>query len=198
MTTYEQELIGRLTTEEIKIWVEKNGIEIENLEKWMNDCTGLKIINKNNEKLRFISSEEIISLFDKKLHLISSLARELDKPIIELCYEIKPITTERLNKITIEQWKQWAEKYNFQFIEREIPVTYFKPPSNNMRSVYYIYNGCDEICIFPTIDEHGKWAMLLEIARIYLLNKMKDKYKPFDFLEQTKAIHDLIWELENL
>jgi hypothetical protein len=52
-------------------------------------------------------------------YLFGSLSVGLDKSILEICFEIKPITVERLRKITMNQLTKWWKK-NLKKIEYEI------------------------------------------------------------------------------
>lgn len=142
MTTYEQELINRITEQELETWCKKNNIGF---------CG-----------------------------MFNTLSELTNKSIIELCYEIKPITVERLNAISIEQWKKWAERYGGNFEE----------------SVYCSINYTQLVKI-----EYGKvTSTLRSYERFRELLAIKNKRFIFylNFLEATKAIHDLVWELENI
>lgn len=160
MTTYEQELMSRITYEELAQF--------------------LKIVN-TSLKLRDIGDFELGFMSDKESFLESMyiLSKELDKTIFELYEKIKPITPERWGRITIEQWKKWAEKHNFQIVSN--------------KNFNHVLSNNDFSAIIPLDQSDDMMFLIIEtiMEEVYHL-------KEYDYLAKAKAIHDLVWELENL
>lgn len=191
MTTYEQELIGRITFEEVGKWLLKDrSIHFSNA-----------IIRPKNKpsynRIKIIGCRTLKNNSVLPLLFFKDLARKANKSIIELCYEIKPITVERLNKITIEQWGRWLMRQNHDGGAWRVKNINGK---NVVQWEWFDSNIKADVVEFALPESKIKdldvaWnTFLLKIVRYFILNA-EDL---FDYVKQAKAIHDLVWELEQL
>jgi hypothetical protein len=172
-TSYEIKFIKeRIDYQYINDWLQKNSLNINDYVS----CSLDKIINykmkiSNDTTLIFNNKEDLMNT------LIEKLARELDKDILTICYEIRPINKERLRKISKKQWQKFGEKYNMKITE-----TFIKS-----RSLF------ESIRLDDFIERNNyHQSAILAKASLY------PNLDICNYMETTKAIHDLIWELESL
>lgn len=178
MTTYEQELINRISEQEILLWL------LNNRPQYSEESGDY-----------YLSYQHLIALYqamkskDKIYNFISYLYNRevINKSIIELCYEIKPITIERLNKITIEQWKKICKKYKLKFI---------KQYENNFRITGNNYNDSTIYFDYNLINENNDFTIIQQFTNLIAQSNKKIYWSiGIDFI---KSIHDFVWELENI
>lgn len=191
----------------------------------MGDCRKMMTTYEKNFINERISYEEASAIIGKdilffkgfyddvnnRFSLFESFCKIKNKSILELCFEIKPITAERLNAISIEQWKMWADRYDIPFAEED----------DNLFIEYHQNCGCDQYgttytentrcCrIHPYFkDKVEVFIFCYEMIGFLLLRSTETSYKlklsyelsyedHDNFIKQTKAINDLVWELENI
>ena len=131
---------------------------------------------------------------------VCELSKKLNKSILELCFEIKPITVERLNAISVEQWTRLAEKHNIKHNTcvakcGEVSEDYdIKELWLDVDWSLPIRFNKDKNDIGLEKQDQFYWHDILKDL-IFYINKNFDR---LDILELAKAIHDLVWELENI
>ena len=145
------------------------------------------------QRLRAEEMETYLDQYDKKYNYIYSeygditvidkLSKDFNKPIINICFDIKPITKQRLQKIDIEKWKKIFAKYN---------IILSKNPRGNqeywIRISKYESLRLDDLILYLRYED---WFNVLN--GVYLFKLTKTNYH-----EINQMIHDFVWELENL
>lgn len=164
-----------------------------------------------------------------KLTFTDGISFKIYKPKLEeLCFEIKPITVERLNAISIEQWEKWAEKYKIEIhaygFEICEPLTYNEHNPyyqcfvgnrvihkgdakllRNIKSKYFLYQQLKFNDQKLRLHKNADFDLNNDIYWVDTLNNIIDRFNlsncklgAFDLLARAKAINDLVWELETI
>lgn len=124
--------------------------------------------------------------FDMKT-LFSVLQDKTDKSILELCFEIKPITVERLNAISIEQLLKFAKNNNIEIVKKLLVDT---------EEIINIFFNNEYGYLLIASEYQGKTRVKLK--RVEDLLKYKGiAYNKYSF-DSLRAIHDLVSELETI
>lgn len=116
-TNYEEGFIlRRIHKSELLVFLKKYKIDYYEEEKDCYSKKGWRRIDVYNFEGSVVCGADG---FIEDDYLFGSLSYNLGKSILELCFEIKPITVERMSKITMKQLTKWCKK-NLKTIEYEI------------------------------------------------------------------------------
>lgn len=180
ITTYEQNFINeRISEHAIAEFISNNECEI--------------IIDINIDLCKPQLTEKQTTELYKRAS-VCELSKKLNKSILELCFEIKRITVERLNAISIEQWTRWAERYGLRLSE-------VYDPNTNSYSVFFeeTKKFANSLYLFTRINNNIQFEEFNARFLIELLYfKNFNVYTLENINLTTKAIHDLVWELETI
>ncbi len=167
ITTYEQNFINERLTDEMII---------DYFSKLTEDELAYFIKNRYKKQDRVGFCEDICVVSGKSM--------------LELCFEIKPITFERLNAISVDQWNRWADKYenNKNYTHLFLGLIDLKMRINEESIMHELFLN----------EESIMHELFLYLDFIRNIVKLIHNISHNDLLGETKAIHDLVWELEHM